>query len=42
TEPYYKLIAMSADSRVKDAIIYRKGKDPTIYFALFGNNDPLP
>ncbi|MCZ2158876.1 baseplate J/gp47 family protein [Bartonella sp. 220] len=39
TEPYYKLIAMSADSRVKDAIIYRKGKDPTIYVALFGNNE---
>ncbi|WP_375678587.1 MULTISPECIES: baseplate J/gp47 family protein [unclassified Bartonella] len=39
TEPYYKLIALTADSRVKDAIIYRKGKDPTIYVALFGNNE---
>ncbi|OPB31385.1 baseplate J/gp47 family protein [Bartonella sp. AR 15-3] len=39
TEPYYKLIAMSADNRVKDAIIYRKGKDPTIYVALFGKNE---
>lgn len=39
TEPYYKLIALSADSRVKDAIIYRKGKSPTIYVALFGNNE---
>ncbi|MCZ2203994.1 baseplate J/gp47 family protein [Bartonella sp. A05] len=38
TEPYYKHVAMSADSRVKDAIIYRKGKDPTIHVAMFGNN----
>ncbi|AGF74827.1 phage baseplate assembly protein GpJ [Bartonella australis AUST/NH1] len=39
TEPYYKFIALSADSRVKDAIVYRKGKDPTIHVALFGNNE---
>lgn len=39
TKPYYKLIALTADSRVKDAIIYRKGKDPTIYVAIFGNNE---
>lgn len=39
TEPYYKLIALTADNRVKDAIIYRKGKDPTIYVAVFGNNE---
>ncbi|WP_273760785.1 baseplate J/gp47 family protein [Bartonella sp. ML70XJBT.G] len=39
TEPYYKFIALSADSRVKDAIIYRKGKNPTIHVAIFGNNE---
>ncbi|WP_336288758.1 MULTISPECIES: baseplate J/gp47 family protein [unclassified Bartonella] len=39
TEPYYKFVALSADHRVKDAIIYRKGRDPTIHVALFGNNE---
>ncbi|WP_455480088.1 baseplate J/gp47 family protein [Bartonella sp. B23] len=39
TEPYYRFVALSADSRVKDAIIYRKGKDPTIHVALFGNDE---
>ncbi|WP_019220272.1 baseplate J/gp47 family protein [Bartonella florencae] len=39
TEPYYKFIALSADSCVKDAIIYRKGKNPTIHVAIFGNNE---
>ncbi|WP_455474731.1 baseplate J/gp47 family protein [Bartonella sp. B30(2025)] len=38
TEPYYKFVALSADNRVKDAIVYRNGKDPTIHVALFGNN----
>lgn len=37
TEPRYKFFAMSADIRVKDAIVYRKGKSPIIYVAIFGN-----
>ncbi|WP_455481292.1 baseplate J/gp47 family protein [Bartonella sp. B12(2025)] len=39
TEPYYKFVALSADSRVKDAIVYRTGKDPTIHVAIFSNNE---
>ncbi|ENN91146.1 baseplate J/gp47 family protein [Bartonella bovis] len=39
TEPYYRYFALSADSRVKDAIIYRKGKNPTIHVAIFGENE---
>ncbi|ALE02864.1 baseplate J/gp47 family protein [Bartonella ancashensis] len=39
TEPYYKFVAMSADNRVKDAIIYRRGKDPTIHVAVFGHDE---
>ncbi|GAA4667111.1 hypothetical protein GCM10023262_15540 [Bartonella pachyuromydis] len=39
TEPYYKFVALSSNSRVKDAIVYRKGKNPTIHVALFGNNE---
>ncbi|WP_208431827.1 baseplate J/gp47 family protein [Bartonella schoenbuchensis] len=39
TEPYYRYFALSADNRVKDAIIYRKGRNPTIHVAIFGKNE---
>lgn len=35
TEPRYKFIAMSADVRVADAVVYTIGRDPTIHVAIF-------
>lgn len=38
TEPRYKFIAMSADVRVADAVIYTIGRDPTIHVAIFSTD----
>ncbi|EUB97306.1 Baseplate J family protein [Rhizobium sp. CF080] len=35
TEPRYKFIAMSADIRVQDAIVYTVGRSPLIHVAVF-------
>ncbi|CDZ61392.1 Baseplate assembly protein J [Neorhizobium galegae bv. orientalis] len=35
TEPRYKFIAMSADLRVQDAIVYTVGRSPLIHVAIF-------
>jgi len=35
TEPRYKFIAMSADARVQDAIVYTVGRSPLIHVAVF-------
>ncbi|CDZ43098.1 Baseplate assembly protein J [Neorhizobium galegae bv. officinalis] len=35
TEPRYKFIAMSADLRVQDAIVYTVGRSPLIHVAVF-------
>ncbi|WP_342361405.1 baseplate J/gp47 family protein [Terrarubrum flagellatum] len=35
TAPRYKLIALSASLRVKDAIVYRVGTNPTVNIAVF-------
>jgi len=39
TADYYRYHALSADSAVKDAIVYRQGKSPVIYIAIFADND---
>ena len=38
TEPRYKFIAMSADVRVADAVVYTIGRDPTIHVAIFSTD----
>lgn len=38
TEPRYKFIAMSADLRVADAVVYTVGRDPTIHVAVFSSD----
>ncbi len=35
TEPRYKFVAMTADIRVKDALAYTLGTNPTVYLAVF-------
>lgn len=35
TEPRYKFIAMSADIRVRDAVVYTEGRSPLIRVAVF-------
>jgi len=35
TEPRYKFVAMSADLRVQDAIVYTVGRSPLIHVAVF-------
>ncbi|KAA6405668.1 baseplate J/gp47 family protein [Candidatus Tokpelaia sp.] len=37
TADYYRYHALSANSAVKDAIVYRQGKSPIIYIAVFGD-----
>ncbi|CCF19165.1 Baseplate J family protein [Pseudorhizobium banfieldiae] len=39
TEPRYKYVAMTADTRVKDAIVYTVGRSPLIHVAIF-STDP--